>query len=191
MITNEFNAWFGRFGLRGHRVMGLGLPMLAVLTAEQRVALVAHEVAHDVNGDPVRGRYIGNAYGALRTLHGMLTPIRWRTNRRGGGVMAAEATIGGAFTNTALRIASRVTRPFVTAFEVLMRRESQRGEYLADALSADVAGAAGARSMLRASHLAPMLDATAQSIVAARGDKDDLFASLRRRIAATPASSIW
>ena len=38
--------------------MRLGLPLVSVLEPQERVALIAHEIAHDVNGDPARGTQV-------------------------------------------------------------------------------------------------------------------------------------
>ncbi len=187
VITDEFNAHFGRFGVRGRRVMGLGLPLVTVLTAQQRVALIAHEIAHDVNGDPARGRYVGNAYRALLELHGLLRPVNRQASDAWGTVRTAEVQMGAGITNSLMRFVSLITRPLVIAMEVLMRRDSQRAEYLADALAADVAGADAALGLLRVTHLAPLLGATANAMVTAPGEQDDLFGRLRRRVADTPA----
>lgn len=186
VIDDRFNASFGRYEWRGRRVMRLGLPLAAISSGQQLVALIAHEIAHDVNRDPVRGRYIGNAYRALLELYAMVLPTRLRPTLS-GDVFQAEATGGSVLTNTVLRVVSRLARPFVTLFEVLMRRDSQRAEYLADALAADVAGIDAARGMLRLSHLEPMLITTAGAIVTTRGSADELFDQLRDRMAHTPA----
>jgi Zn-dependent protease with chaperone function len=51
-VDGEFNASYARYGWRARRVMTIGLPMFTVLDGQERVALVAHEIAHDVNRDP-------------------------------------------------------------------------------------------------------------------------------------------
>ncbi len=54
--------------------MRLGLPLLAILDNQEKIALIAHELAHDVNGDPARTFFIGAAVGALIEWHQLLLP---------------------------------------------------------------------------------------------------------------------
>jgi Zn-dependent protease with chaperone function len=118
-------------------------------------------------------------------LHGLLDPIATRATHvatRG----TATASLGAMVANVALFVLSLITRPFVLAFEVLMRRESQRAEYLADSIAAEVAGRDAARSLLRTLHITPSLLANVRTL-AVRGENEDVFGVLRRRVADTPA----
>ena len=47
----RFNASWGLDGWRRSRVLRLGIPLLAALDVRQTVALLAHELAHERNGD--------------------------------------------------------------------------------------------------------------------------------------------
>jgi Zn-dependent protease with chaperone function len=68
-LIPEVNAWVSRRGGRtfsgGRRVMGLGLPLLAVLTPTQLRAVLAHEFGHEEGGDTVLGGWI---YGARMAM---------------------------------------------------------------------------------------------------------------------------
>jgi Zn-dependent protease with chaperone function len=183
-INNVFNASYARCGVRGRRIMTLGLPLMSILEPDAMTALIAHELAHDVNHDPMRGRYIRGAYTALLEMHGLIQP---------GGVIVvgrnmASASVGvsGMMANLAMRALSLVTRPFLYTFEVLVRRDGQAAEYMADALSAEVAGADGARQTLDATHLGSLLDAMAGAAVTRRSDPALLFDEFRRKVAALP-----
>ncbi len=55
LIDEEFNAGFGRYGLQWKRLLELGLPLLTILEPQERIAILSHELAHGVNGDPARG----------------------------------------------------------------------------------------------------------------------------------------
>ncbi len=184
-ITNDFNASFGRYGWRGRRIISLGFPLITVLDGRQLVAVIAHEIAHDVNGDPSRQTYVGLAYGAVLELHGLLAPVDRPVSVTRVTTSTILVGVGAPIANTVMRGLSLATRPFVVAFEVLMRRQSQRAEYLADALAADVAGHDACLSLLRTMHFSQTLAATAGALVAS-GETDDLFGRLRRRIADTP-----
>lgn len=74
VIDHHFNASSSTVGVRRTRVLTLGLPLLAVLPPEQRVALVAHELAHARNGDATRGFVVGSAVGGLLQLYRILEP---------------------------------------------------------------------------------------------------------------------
>ncbi len=132
-ITNDFNASFGRYGWRGRRIISLGFPLITVLDGRQLVAVIAHEIAHDVNGDPSRQTYVGLAYGAVLELHGLLAPVDRPVSVTRVTTSTILVGVGAPIANTVMRGLSLATRPFVVAFEVLMRRQSQRAEYLADA----------------------------------------------------------
>ena len=58
------------------RVLVLGLPLWLSLSAQQRVALLGHELGHFVNGDPRRGVLIQPVYGALRAGRWLAAPLR-------------------------------------------------------------------------------------------------------------------
>src|SRR5436189_272087 len=60
-IHTDFNAGFQKVGWRQKTVLSLGYPLWIALTDKERVALIAHELAHDVNGDSTRSRIIGTA----------------------------------------------------------------------------------------------------------------------------------
>jgi Zn-dependent protease with chaperone function len=74
VVDATFNASYTRVGLRGRPVLSLGLPLLAVLDPQQKVALMAHEMAHGVNGDPVRSLFVGSAVDALQAWYNLLHP---------------------------------------------------------------------------------------------------------------------
>src|SRR5262245_20961627 len=53
-IDARFNASAGTMGPTRRRIMVLGLPLLAVLRPQERVALIGHEVGHFINHDSRR-----------------------------------------------------------------------------------------------------------------------------------------
>lgn len=60
-VDGEVNAFMGSSGFPPRRVLGLGLPLLYALPPQERVAVIAHELAHARNGDPTRTGLIGTA----------------------------------------------------------------------------------------------------------------------------------
>jgi Zn-dependent protease with chaperone function len=69
----DVNAWVstrgGVLGIGGRRVMGLGLPLLHLLTVDQLKAVLAHEFGHYGGGDTKVGRLVYHTRAGLgRTL---------------------------------------------------------------------------------------------------------------------------
>lgn len=129
-LIPDLNAWVaqrgGVMGIGGARMMGVGLPLLQVLTVAEFRAVLAHEFGHFHGGDTALGPWIYNTRSAIgRTLqnltgqHGLIgKPFEWY----------------GAFF---LRITHGVSRD---------------QEYAADALAARVAGGEALVSGLKAIH---------------------------------------
>ncbi len=143
VLTPEFNASFQKVGLRQHSVLCLGVPLLAILDKEEFTALVGHELAHGINGDPNRGVYIGSAVNALTYWSYLLHP---RVLYEEGSGFVGLVSI--PFKLVAL-LFSNLTQ--VTAFVLvnLLWRNSQRSEYLADYLASTISGTS---SMVRMLH---------------------------------------
>src|SRR5215510_1114752 len=73
-LTNEMNAWVtnrgGVMGFGSRRVMGIGLPLMAVLSTSQLRAVVAHEFGHYHGGDTKLGPWIYKTRIAIgRTIY--------------------------------------------------------------------------------------------------------------------------
>jgi len=87
----EMNAWVmdrgGIMGMGSRRVMGLGLPLLQVLTVSQMRGVIAHEFGHFHGGDTKLGPWIYKTRSAIiRTLSGLADdsllqkPFMWYGN---------------------------------------------------------------------------------------------------------------
>ena len=88
-LVSDVNAWVGQrggvVGAGGHRVMGLGLPLLQTLTVSELRAVLAHEFGHYHGGDTKLGRFVYQTRAAIgRTLgnlgeHGSILqlPFLW------------------------------------------------------------------------------------------------------------------
>ena len=131
------------------RVLGLGALLWRGLDGPQRLALLAHEQAHLVNGDPARGVVLGAAQSTLEGWYYLFTPSEVVDEF---GMRYPDGDHFGIFT----ALLSGAMRVLVEIPLVLLERLSyfpqQRAEYLADALSARVAGIDPMRGLLR--HLA-------------------------------------
>ena len=107
----------------------MGMPLYAALSPQERVALLAHELAHGVNGDPNRGFFVGTALYSL---------AMWHDTIRGDEIIVGS--ISGTITNTILRILSGVPWALYTLMAHLVWRDSPAAEYLADYLAAQTGG---------------------------------------------------
>lgn len=73
-LVPEVNAWVTEYGGRGgsRRIMGLGLPLLAVLDLSQLRAVLAHEFGHYYGGDTRLGPWLYRTRMAIgRTTKGL------------------------------------------------------------------------------------------------------------------------
>jgi Zn-dependent protease with chaperone function len=145
-VNEDFNASFYEAGWRRQPVVTLGLPLLLVLASEERIALIAHEVAHGVNHDPLRTLVVGSAANALFYWHKLLKPDRLTeepTFDSLGGLI--EILITPIF-----RFLMFLLSLFPWSLGLLLLhliwRDSQRAEYLAELLAARVAGTQAAIS---------------------------------------------
>ena len=76
VADTRWNASWALVGWRRRRVLVVGLPLLAALGPQERVAMIAHEVGHDRNGDVTRGLFVGSAVAGLDALSDALRPPR-------------------------------------------------------------------------------------------------------------------
>ena len=128
-LSPDENASFQRVGLRRTSVLTLGLPLWGILGPQERVSLIAHELAHQQNGDTGRRFLVAHALSALQGWHEVLTqesvidqgPLEFLVK----GVLEVVALIVESIASVLVR---------------LYWSESQRAEYLADHLGSRVSG---------------------------------------------------
>jgi heat shock protein HtpX len=129
LLGYDRNAFTTTVGLRRRRVLCLGLPLLATLDPQERVALIGHELGHFVNGDVRRGPLTLAARTTLGRLALLFAP--------------APGGDGGFVDAIARSVSWVISRLAMTAQLVLLwasLRDSQRAEYLADELGARTGG---------------------------------------------------
>jgi heat shock protein HtpX len=137
-VAPDFNARAGRIGLRRRSLLELGMALWITLPPQLRVALVAHEVGHTVNGDPNRALLIQPALTTFRMLAQATGADRSfaQLSRHGQAMAHFVDLVGGLL----LWTVSRALLLVHAALSALALRDHQRAEYLADAVAADVAG---------------------------------------------------
>jgi Zn-dependent protease with chaperone function len=169
VADTRWNASWALAGWRRRRVLVVGLPVLAALEPQERVAMLAHEVGHDRNGDATRGLFVGSAVDGLDQLSDVL--------RRPRGHVALEGLDAIEWLTGALTWL--LTRPVdgVLWLEArLLLRDMQRAEYLADAAAARVAGTAAAIAL----HERLLLRSTFQGAIQQAALADDVRGALDR-----------
>ncbi|WP_327308352.1 M48 family metalloprotease [Streptomyces sp. NBC_01298] len=135
VVDTSVNAAVSAYGYRGRRVMVLGLGLWEILTPQERVALLGHELGHFANGD-VRSSFL--MHGALRSLaewHSVLGSVN-------------HGSIVDWFLNALTFLPRWTVYGLIHLLDGLTMRASQRAEYLADAGAARAGSSAAAITLL-------------------------------------------
>ncbi|MEV4759335.1 M48 family metalloprotease [Micromonospora sp. NPDC049559] len=143
-VNDDFNAYATSIGLRRARVLCIGLPLWGALPAQERVALLGHELAHFVNGDVRRLLLTQPAFTMLGTAADLVRPVSTFA-------LPQSALMGWAGELLAEIVQRVLARLLFTVHVVLVAvglRDAQRAEYLADELAAEAAGSAAAVNLL-------------------------------------------
>lgn len=135
----DFNANYRQAGWRGRPYIELGSPLLAALNSQERLAVIAHELSHGVNQDPLRSNYLHGAVETLATWGMSFRPRGLGTMGEGMPYGPVVSLIGIPFELAMLAFSELMLR-IASGFKLLVLRQSQRAEYLADRLAASVVG---------------------------------------------------
>jgi len=142
-ITDDYNAAISKVG--HDRVLYIGAIMWAALESDQKIALVAHELGHLVNDDPTRYGLLAAALNTLEGWHDMFLPSGL-VDEYGNPLYDGGGDVIGNLITGALRT---VIELIWSGLERLTYFAQQRAEYLANALSAEIAGRAALVSFLK------------------------------------------
>jgi heat shock protein HtpX len=178
-----YNAAFGQFGWRRKRWLILGVPLLSVLNEQELVALLSHELAHSVNGDPSRGFLLGTALYSLASWYELLHPrTRWHIHA------GCAQPLLFAINIISLPIAGLI---WVIGYVLshLLWYDTQRAEYLADWLAAQVSGTDGILAVLDKTQLRDTFENTLR-VAYLKNRMGSFFADLKRRIGQVPPREI-
>ncbi len=134
--NDDKNAYYARAGFRQQPMIVFGKPLLLNLKPQERVALIAHELAHDVNHDARRGLIIGSSHNTLVAWFQILLPDADRA-----GILMALARIP-------MRLLAQLVYWLLQLFYQLLLYQSRRAEYLADYRASTVAGTEATISLL-------------------------------------------
>lgn len=184
VVDSQVNAFWGARGWRRRRVLGLGLPLWAALDGQGKVALLGHELGHEVAGDVRRLWLVSSAIDALGEWQGLLRPVRGSLAHGGGFetflILMAEL------------LAAIVLLPVVAVIGVVAAvlgsigaRSGQRAEHLADQLGAQVGGTEGALACEEAL-VAPDQLAFAVDVALRRDSQSSVWSTARDHLASMP-----
>lgn len=178
VLDADFNAAVAQVGWRRRQVLYLGLQLFCILSGPERVALLGHELAHGVNGDLNRGRVVGAAMQTLRRWYFMLHP---------GHIVNPNSDLSpiNIATNLILVSLASLVKWYAVGLIHLLWQDSQRAEYLADALGARASGTEPAFQMLGKLHMSSACDLAVRRVLLTRKN-EDVFAAMRRKVAQVP-----
>ncbi|CAN5791953.1 hypothetical protein BH24DEI2_BH24DEI2_00120 [soil metagenome] len=176
-ISPDFNASFSQVGLRQKKVLTLGAPLLFLLDGEELVALISHELAHGVNGDPLRGLYVGTALSTLLNWHDVLHP---RT------LLESFLDIFILPPRLAVYLLAKLCEAAANLLLSLSWRDSQRAEYLADYLAATVSGTEAQLGVLRKLNLSGTFQTTLQQVALEQQRDVGFFETFAANVAKLP-----
>ena len=145
-VLKDFNAFM--LHSRGERILGIGATLWLALNRGEQLAVLAHEVAHQANGDPARSGLTAKALFTLETWLWYIEPDD-SDDLIGSLVMFAPFLAVSALYRLLLRMT------FL---------ESQRAEYLADAMAARVAGPEAVISLMNKLALADEIEKQANTM---------------------------
>jgi len=145
-LIGDVNAWVadrgGFMGFGSRRVMGLGLPLLAILTVSQFRAVLAHEFAHYYGGDISLGLWVHKTQRAM---------VRIFENIGSVSELARIAILGIMYT-----VVATLMKWYFQLFLRAINLASRQREYRADELACLIAGRQPLIDGLRAIHGADM-----------------------------------
>lgn len=184
VVDVDANASVTQLGLR-RRLLTLGLPLWEVLSPQQRIALLGHELGHFTHGDTRHGMVVGTACRSLSTWLYYVRPM-------------PNPNVIQTITNLACVPLRLLITGVMALLELLTARASQRGEYLADAAAAHAGSTEGAvglmdRLMVTDSIVTTLLRETNSRRMRGSGrgrqhDSDGLWEALAAHLDSVPAS---
>lgn len=134
VLDTAVNACVTTYGLRGRRLLMIGLPFWETLSPQERLALLGHELAHFSNGDTRHGAVVATAFRSLSTLLRFVAP-------------EPDPTPMQALVNATTLIPRALVIGIVVVLDLLALRAAQRAEYLADRKAAQAGSTAAAVSL--------------------------------------------
>jgi heat shock protein HtpX len=157
IVDPWFNAATGVVGLRRTRILTLGLGLWGALSPPQRVALLGHELAHFSNGDARRGFLVSPAMTTLSRLSELFLARNLSRISRRSLIGPLQPLV-----DLTMRLISSGLHLAHLGVLVIVLRDGQRAEYLADQRAVRLAGSQATIELLN------LLLTSADSVIASR-----------------------
>jgi heat shock protein HtpX len=186
IVTGDFNASLSRVGWRNAKVLCFGLPLWTTLQPQEKVALLAHELAHSVNGDLTRTFLVGSAIDSLNGWYQVIRPDHIWLPGDVWGIGLATVPI-----NLIRGGVSNLVELLALGMAHLFWSDSQRAEYLADYLASTISGTDAMVSVLGKLHLGVIFQTTVDQTVRRRGiEGESLLERFKCDLEAVPGREI-
>ena len=144
VVSEQINASWSCYGLRRRRALLLGYPLWSVLSPQEKLALLGHELGHESSGDLRRGWYVGSAVNSLRAWRELLTPA---VQDMAGGFTAYLVYVAQWVLLLAMAPIIALLGALELGLGTLALRRGQQAEHVADRIGARVAGREAALSL--------------------------------------------
>ncbi|MBI2708480.1 MAG: M48 family metalloprotease [Actinobacteria bacterium] len=174
-VDASFGSDLSTTAIRRRTTVRMGAPLWVCLDPQQRVAMLAHVLAHPVRGDSANRRFVASADESLRRWVDSLTDEAPARERRG--------VWGDGLNRAAIAGARRIAVAQLRRLRTTATTATQRAEYRADEIAARVAGREALTGALETLLLADRCTSAARR--GAAGGQDP-WAAARRAIADVP-----
>jgi heat shock protein HtpX len=138
VIDERFNASVRNVGVRGRRILTIGLPLFTILPKDERIALLGHEVGHFANNDVAQSVFVGGAIGTLATWYDLLDV------QHVDEIEGIFGIISGFF----MKGLALIPYGLFMLIIHLSWQDSQRAEYYADLVGAELSGTKASISLM-------------------------------------------
>lgn len=143
-VFSRINATASLTGLRG-RTVGFGAPLWAASSGQARIAVLAHELGHFANGDPLHGRYVSGALQTLDHWLSIFTPVNTSSASLGHGpTLGRRALMNPGIQRVIFWPVRVVLTGYAHVISLVAAPDHRRAEALADLCAARAAGTDGA-----------------------------------------------
>jgi Zn-dependent protease with chaperone function len=170
-IDARFAASSSSVGVRRHRLIVFGLPLWDLLTPQERIAVISHEIGHDLGGDLAHSAVVSSSLRTLATWQDFLRPVPRTTQKHPYEIPAPLQYLVGRVYRLQLK---------------LQRRANPRAEYRADEAAASV----GSTAAITGSLDKVLLDEKARPFirVAVAGHDINVWSTVQAKLGSVPAS---
>jgi len=150
----QYNASFGRVGLRQRSWMNLGMDLWMRLSPQARIALIAHELAHDANKDV--GRIMWVSYATRTVVNWYCLVVPYLNLKKTHAILNFILAFWTMLGVVVLYLLSFPIYGLAWVMILLTMNDSRRAEYLADEFAARSVGSLAVIELHR--HMRPRYD---------------------------------